>query len=90
MENNNSSMTASVCLFARAYHSTYDSPKIFDDYLARQLLTDEEFLQISEHMANGISFFCPDGADKFSTKQEALKWVVQTQLAPTTLARGVL
>lgn len=88
MENNNSSMTALVCLFARAYHSLYDSPKIFNDYLARQFLTDEEFLQISEHMANGLSFFCPGDTHKFSTKQEALKWVVQTQLAATTLARA--
>ena len=88
MENNKSSMTALVSAFGRAYHSLYDNPKIFDDYLARELITDEEFTEISGYMSGGIKFFNPEKADDFSEAQEALKWVIQTQIAPTPLARA--
>jgi len=88
MENNQSSMTSLVCLFGRAYHSLYDNPKIFDDFLARNLLTDEEFTQISGYLAGGIKFFDPENADAFLSPQAALKWVVQTQIAPLLLTRA--
>jgi len=87
MKNDESSMTALVSAFARAYHSMYDEPKIFDDPLARRLITDSEFAEIGAHMAGGIRFFAPDRADRMRPS-EALKWVVQTQLSPTPLARA--
>ena len=88
MEDNRSSMTALVSAFGRAYHSLYDDPKIFDDSLARGLMTDDEFVAMSGYMAGGINFFDPERAGSFSDTQQALKWVVQTQIAPTPLARA--
>jgi methyltransferase (TIGR00027 family) len=88
MENNRSSLTALVCLFGRAYHSLYDNPKIFDDFLARNLLTDEEFTQISGYLAGGMKFFNPGQAENFVEPQAALRWVVQTQIAPLLLTRA--
>ncbi len=88
MENNKASMTALVSAFGRAYHSLNDEPLIFNDYLARNLITDEEFAQISSHMANGIHFFNPEHAGEFSDTVEALRWVIQNQIAPTPLARA--
>ncbi|MGM9927751.1 MAG: class I SAM-dependent methyltransferase [Bacillus sp. (in: firmicutes)] len=88
MNTEQASMTAKISAFARAYHSLMDEPKIFDDFLADEWLTDEEYAQISQYMADGITFFDPERAKDFSTKEEALKWVVQTQLAPTPLARA--
>lgn len=88
MENSKASMTAIVSAFGRAYHSLNGKPKIFNDYLARQLIKDEEFSSISKHMAQGIKFFNPKEAHLYPDEKSALKWVIQTQIAPTPLARS--
>lgn len=88
METNKASLTALVSAFGRAYHSLYDEPKIFNDYLAQQLIHKEEFQGISKNMAEGIHFFNPDEAHLYPDQQSALKWVVQTQIAPTPLLRS--
>jgi methyltransferase (TIGR00027 family) len=88
MKNSKSSMTAIVSAFGRAYHSLYDEPKIFNDYLARQLISDDEFNNITKHMAEGIKYFNPTKAHLYSDEKSALKWVIQTQIAPTPLARS--
>ncbi|WP_174616290.1 class I SAM-dependent methyltransferase [Virgibacillus ihumii] len=79
------SMTALVSAFARAYHSTQKEIKIFNDYLAKEVLTLEEYDQIACHMSKGIDFFNPsfDG-----TEDKALQWVVDNQLSPSPLGRA--
>lgn len=42
MEDNQVSRTALINAYIRGYHATNDTPKIFDDFLAHQLLTEEE------------------------------------------------
>lgn len=42
------STTAKLCSFARAYHSNMDRQKIFDDYLAYDLMGKEEYERIGE------------------------------------------
>lgn len=88
MNDNKASMTAIVSAFGRAYHSLFDTPKIFDDFLARQMLEDEEFIGISKHMSEGITFFDPQRSQTYSDPELALEWVVQTQIAPTPLGRS--
>jgi len=88
MEPNSPSMTALVSAYARAYHALYDEPKIFDDHLARRMLTDEQFDAIGGHMAGGLSFFNPEGAHLYPDPDTALKWVIQTQIAPHILSRS--
>jgi methyltransferase (TIGR00027 family) len=39
-------------------------------------------------MAKGIKFFNTDHAELYSDQESALKWVIQTQIAPTLLARS--
>lgn len=80
------SMTALVSAFARAYHSAQNEVKIFDDYLAKDVLAEEEYEQIAGYMSKGDGFFNPsfDG-----TKDEALRWVVDYQLSPSPLGRAV-
>ena len=82
---NQASMTALVSLFARAYHAEHYDVKVFDDSLARALLSDEEYRQISHSMSGGISFFNPDfhGSDA-----DALRWLVDNQLSPSPLGRA--
>ena len=82
---NYASMTALMCLFARAYHAKTYETKIFDDTLARHLLTDEEYRQIAGYLSQGISFFAPDF---HGTAEEALGHVVDRQLSPSPLGRA--
>lgn len=79
------SMTALVSAFARAYHAEKNKIKIFDDSIARLLLNDEEYFQISKSMVEGIGFF---NSDFKGTEDEALRWIVDNQLSPTPLGRA--
>lgn len=80
------SVTALACAFSRAYHVENNKIKIFDDSIARLLLSEEEYFQISRSMADGIGFFNPNFT---GTKEEALRWIVDNQLSQTPLARGI-
>lgn len=79
------SMTALVSAFSRAYHSIQNTEKIFDDYLAKKILTDDQYEQIAGSMSKGISFFNPSFV---GTEDEALRWVVDNQLSPSPLGRA--
>jgi O-methyltransferase involved in polyketide biosynthesis len=85
---NKASITALIASFSRAYHAEHDELKIFNDPIARQLMTDEEYNQIKGYMIGGIEFFAPEMKSELTDPKEILKWVVQTQLAPTPLARA--
>lgn len=79
------SLTALVSAFARAYHAEQNEIRIFDDSLARQLLTDEEYEGIARNMSQAIAFFRPDF---IGTEEQALSEVVNYQLSPTPLGRA--
>lgn len=78
-------MTASVSLFARAYHQKNKDIKIFDDLLSTKLITEKEYEMIGLNMSQGISFFNPTFK---GSKEEALKWIVDHQLSPSVLLRS--
>ena len=89
MKNNESSLTSLVSAFSRAYHVKEDRPIIFNDYVAQDFLSKEEYRAISTNMSNGIAFFSPEMAEKLKgNNEEILKWVTQIQLSPTPLARA--
>ncbi|MFI8685782.1 class I SAM-dependent methyltransferase [Rossellomorea sp. NPDC077527] len=89
MKQNESSVTSLVSAFARAYHSQYDTPKIFDDFLAKDLISHEEYSGIRTNMIQGISFFNQEIGQRFQDQpDEILKWINQVQLSPTPLARA--
>jgi len=79
------SMTALISAFARWYHAAHNSIKIFDDSMAGEILSDDEKQQISASMSNGIGFFNPSFT---GTSEEALRWIVDNQLSPSTLGRS--
>ncbi len=85
---NQYSITALASSFGRVYHAEKDNPIIFNDTLGRQLMTDDEYKQIQEYMLGGIDFFAPDKKESFASADDMLKWIVQTQIAPTPLARA--
>ena len=79
------SMTALISAFSRAYHAENNEVKIFDDSIAKKILTDEEYAQISKNMADGIHFFNPSFV---GTPEMALRWIVDNQLSPSPLGRA--
>ncbi|MDA1649059.1 MULTISPECIES: class I SAM-dependent methyltransferase [unclassified Bacillus cereus group] len=84
-----SSVTSLVSAFGRAYHSEFDNPKIFDDYVAKEFISQKERNDIEMNMVQGIHFFNTDIAKQFQDNpQEILKWIIQVQLSPTPLARA--
>ena len=78
-------MTALVSTFARAYHYRNNKKWVFADSLAEKMLSEDEYLGISQNMSQGISFFAPDFR---GTPEEALCYIVNKQLAPSVLARS--
>ncbi|MED1383194.1 class I SAM-dependent methyltransferase [Bacillus mycoides] len=83
------SVTSLVSAFGRAYHSEFDSSKIFDDYVAKDLISQKERNDIETNMVQGIHFFNKDIAQQFQDNpKEILKWITQVQLSPTPLARA--
>jgi methyltransferase (TIGR00027 family) len=89
LKQNESSLTSLVSAFGRAYHSKHDTPKIIDDYLAQDLISPQEFADISKNMVQGIPFFNLDIANKHQDDPDAiLKWITHVQLSPTPLARA--
>ncbi|EEM82911.1 MULTISPECIES: class I SAM-dependent methyltransferase [Bacillus cereus group] len=83
------SVTSLVSAFGRAYHSEFDRPKIFDDYVAKDFISQKERNNIETNMVQGIHFFNIDIAQQFQDNpQEILKWITQVQLSPTPLARA--
>ena len=82
-------MTSLVSAFSRAFHVKEDQPIIFNDFIAKDFLSPEEYQAISANMANGINFFSPKMAEQLKGNDAAiLKWVTQIQLSPTPLARA--
>ncbi|MBR0578530.1 class I SAM-dependent methyltransferase [Bacillus altitudinis] len=89
MKKDESSVTSLISAFARSYHSQFDTPKIFNDYLAKEFISEKEFTDIKENMVQGIHFFNKDIAQKFEgNTEEILKWITQVQLSPITLSRA--
>lgn len=88
MDNNKASITALITAYGRAYHSINESPKIFDDFLVRELITEEEYEWIGNSLAGGINFCVPDKAEICKDKESALKTVIQNQIAPISLSRS--
>lgn len=87
MNENTASVTSMVTAFSRVYHSLNDSPKIFDDFLAVKLFSNEEFTFFSEKLADSLKFLNPAEAAACKDHEAALKCVMRYN-APTTLSRS--
>src|SRR6478672_6898966 len=88
MESDKPSTTALISAFGRAYHSTHDDPKIFDDYLADKLFTAEQHALFTDNLSRAYAFFDPEGAACTTTQAEALSGFMHNQSLPVTLSRA--
>lgn len=85
---NKTSITALMSAFARAYHTKNQKEPIFADNRARELMTNEEYDAIGNYILRGIDFFAQEKNGAFKDDKETLEYLVNTQIAPTPIARG--
>lgn len=78
------SLTSLLSAFARAWHADAAEPIVRDEF-ARQLMTEEEYAQISRYLLEGKAFLMPDLPEM--PDAQAVEQLVNTQFAPATLAR---
>lgn len=88
MEANQGSLTALLTAYARAYHAQHDTPKIFDDFLADPLFTEEERRFFGQNLAQSLQFFDPERAAACPDQATALAWYMRIQGGPVTLSRS--
>lgn len=74
--------------FVRAYHTKTAESPVFCDEAAEKLLLPEEKRQIANHILSGADFFAPEAKAKTEDKSELLDFIINTQLAPTPVARA--
>ena len=74
------SLTAKICAFVRAWHSNVVRPKIYDDYLAYDMLGKDEYDSIYELIRTGL-----DGTQQFS--REDTEQIINQYFAPIPLSR---
>lgn len=87
MIENRASVTSVVTAYSRAYHSLNDNPKIFDDFMAVRLFSEEEFQYLGKMMAESLNFLNQAAADSCKDQETALKCVMKFN-APTTISRS--
>ncbi len=88
MQDNRVSITAIITAYVRAYHATHDNPKIFDDYMAPRLFTEQEMAFFGKSLASTLAFLDPDLAAANPDEASALACVMRLQSAPITLSRS--
>lgn len=75
------SVTAKLCAFARAWHSNRSRQKIYDDYLAYDLMGKEEYDQIYDMISRGFNF------SPVSFSREDTESIINEYIAPIPLSR---
>ena len=85
---NGASLTALMSAFGRAFHQQTAAKPIFADTLAKGLMTQEEYSAMAGYILGGIDFLAPEKKGSFAGMDEALAYLVNTQIAPTPIARA--
>lgn len=85
MIENKESITAKICSFVRAYHSAYAKEKIFDDYLAYDLLGQKDYLRVGQLIEHDFDVDLYDENAVFS--REKIDETINELLAPIPLSR---
>ncbi|MDO4864311.1 MAG: class I SAM-dependent methyltransferase [Ruminococcus sp.] len=80
MVNERESVTAKLCAFVRAWHSNRSREKIYDDYLAFDLMGKDEYDAIYEMIRQGFG-----GLQEFS--REDTEQIINEYIAPIPLSR---
>lgn len=79
------STTAKLCSFARAYHSNYGRQKIFDDYLAYDLMGREEYEEIGQLIEHDYDRTAFD--DRYTFSKDMVYPMVNCYITPIPISR---
>lgn len=85
MNDSKESMTAKICSFARAYHSNYSRDKIFDDYLAYDIMGKDEYEQIGSLIYHNFNYL--KTKNDFHFKNKYIKNILSEYVTPILLSR---
>ncbi len=85
MDEKRASFTATLMAYYRAYHVMHETPKIFDDFLAHRLVTEEERASIEYQIAESLKLFDPACAASCPDRATALRWMMRVALAAPSL-----
>lgn len=75
MHKNQYSFTALICAYLRGCHAIYDEPKIFDDFLAYQLIPPDQIKLIEQRLVKSFREKYPEHAWRFPDNETELKYI---------------
>lgn len=82
MEEKQFSRSAVIMAYHRAHHAMHDTPKIFDDFLAHRLVTEEARAIIEYHMTEALKLYDPERAVSCPDQATAIAWMMRALAAP--------
>ena len=86
--NNKASITAMMSSFGRAFHAENEEYPVFADYLAKELMTAEEYTAVQGYILGGAQFFEPELDPANAKPKELLRRLVNIHIAPSPLCRA--
>jgi methyltransferase (TIGR00027 family) len=82
------SITALMTAYARAYHAAHNTPKIFDDFLAGQLLGEQGQAWLGARLVETLPLLNPELAASGPDQATALTWIMEHRNTPTPISRA--
>ena len=86
--NDKASITALMSSFGRAFHAENEEHPVFGDFLAKELMTAEEYAAVQSYLLGGAQFFEPEIAPAEQTPKELLRRLANVHIAPSPLCRA--
>ncbi len=83
-----SSITALMSAFGRAFHAQNDRHPVFNDFLAKDLMTHKEYENVKGYILSGAKFFEPDIDLAKIRQNELVGRLVNVHIAPSPLCRA--
>jgi methyltransferase (TIGR00027 family) len=89
LQENHVSLTAIMTAYMRAYHAMNDTPKIFDDFLAFELIPEERRVLIEQGLASALQIPVPEaGLARSGQAADALRPFLQAMGLSHVLSRS--
>lgn len=83
----NKSITALMSAFGRAFHAENEKNPVFSDTLAKSLMTEDEYNSVGDYIFSGAEFFEPERDFSTLSKNEVIRQIINTHIAPSPLCR---
>ena len=74
--------------FGRAFHAEKEEHPVFADFLAKELMTAEEYAAVQGYILGGVKFFEPELASANGEPTVLLRRLVNGHIAPSPLCRA--